>query len=98
MRRIIGATLAVAACSVGLAAAAQASPGGKVGICHGTASDTNPYVLIHVSENTLTGGHPVDGTKPGNGDRRRPDYLLQIGSSDCSGLPGDDDGGGDGEF
>ena len=65
MKRVIGATFAVAACSVGFAAAAGASNGDKVSICHGTASDNNPYVLIDVSENAIA-GH-FDGSAPGHG-------------------------------
>jgi hypothetical protein len=105
MKRIIGATLAVATCSIGLAVGAQAANGGKVSICHGTASDKNPYVLINVSENAL-GGH-LDGTGPGHGKNSHPDFLLPAGQSDCAAVPGGDDGdggsdggdgGGDGEF
>ena len=83
MKRIIGATLAVAACSVGFAVGAQASNSDKVALCHGTASETNPYVLISVSENAL-GGH-LDGTGPGHGKNNHLDYLLPAGQSDCSG-------------
>jgi hypothetical protein len=83
MKRVIGATLAVAACSVGFAAGAGAANGDKVSICHGTASDTNPYVLIDVSENAIA-GH-FDGNAPGHGKNSHPDYLLPSGQSDCSG-------------
>jgi hypothetical protein len=85
MGRIITVTLAVAACSVGIAAAAHASSGEKVLLCHGTASDSNPYVLISVSENSLP-GH-LDGPSSGDGKNRRPDFLLEPGRSDCSGGP-----------
>jgi hypothetical protein len=85
MRRIILATLAVAACSMGLAVTAQAGDD-KVSICHGTASDSNPYALIHVSENALA-GH-LDGTGPGHGKNNHLDYLLPAGQDDCTGVHG----------
>ena len=91
MRRITGATLVVAACSVGLAVGAQASNGDKVSLCHGTASESNPYVLIRVSENALE-GH-FDGTAPGHGQNNHEDYVLPEGATECTGLP---DGGGEG--
>jgi hypothetical protein len=94
MKRIIGATLAVAACSVGLAVGAQASNGDKVSLCHGTASEKNPYVLIRVSENALA-GH-FDGTAPGHGKNNHPDYVLPAGQSDCSGSGGEEAEGGEG--
>jgi hypothetical protein len=89
VRRIAVTAFAVAACSVALAAAATAAPGDKVRLCHGTASDSNPYVLISVSENAL-GGH-LDGTGPGHGKNNHPDFVLQDGQSDC----GDGTGGGE---
>ncbi len=98
MKRVIGATLAVAACSAGFAVGAQAG-GDKVWLCHGTSSEKNPYVLIHVSENAL-GGH-LDGTGPGHGHGTNPnhnvDYVLPAGQSDCSGVPGGEGGEGGGE-
>ena len=89
MRRINRITLAVAtcaACGIGVSAAAQASNAGKVLLCHGTASDSNPWLLISVSENaaaTHLGGH---------GPNNYPDFLLPAGRSDCSGGP---NGGGE---
>lgn len=80
MKRIPRVTMAIAACVCGVGvAAAQASNGDKVLLCHGTASDSNPYVLISVSENAL-GGH-LDG----HGDNNHPDFLLPPGAADCSG-------------
>ena len=58
-----------------------ASTGGKVEICHGTASDTNPYVLISVDESALA-GH-FDGTAPGHGANNQPDFFPTDG--DCVG-------------
>ena len=73
-------------CSVGVTAAAQGSNAGKVLLCHGTASDSNPYVLISVNVNALA-GH-FDGTAPGHGKNNYPDYLVPAGSTDCSGGEG----------
>lgn len=86
MRRIAFTTLAAAACSTALVAGAAAAPADKVQLCHGTASPSNPYVLISVSENALA-GH-FDGTAPGHGKNNHPDFLLPAGQSDCSGGPG----------
>ena len=57
-----------------LAALALASGDGKVLLCHGTASETNPYVVIEVDEHALA-GH-FDGTAPGHGENNRPDLLA----------------------
>jgi hypothetical protein len=94
MRRITRAMLAVAACGVcSVGTVAAASNGDKVLLCHGTASEKNPYVLISVSENALA-GH-FDGTAPGHGKNNHDDFLPPAGSSDCSSGGG---GGGGGEF
>jgi hypothetical protein len=90
MRRINRITLAVAACglcSVGVTAAVQASNAGKVLICHGTDSESNPYVLISVSENA------VATHLEGHGANNYPDFLLSAGRSDCSGGPNSGSGG-----
>lgn len=61
--------------SLAVAVGAQAGgPAGKVLLCHGTASATNPYVLISVSANALQ-GH-FDGSAPGHGWRNADDVLL----------------------
>jgi hypothetical protein len=66
----------LAVCAAGALAAAVAAQAGdsadKVFICHGTASDTNRYVLIHVSRDALQ-GH-LDGTAPGHGWQNAPDF------------------------
>ncbi len=85
MRRITRVTLAVivcGVCSVGVTAAAQAGNAGKVLLCHGTASDSNPYVLISVNVDALA-GH-FDGTAPGHGKNNYPDFFPATGSTDCS--------------
>ena len=77
MRRITRSSLVAASAVAALAVAVAAQAGGgadKVLLCHGTASATNPYVLISVSENALQ-GH-FDGTAPGHGWRNAPDVLL----------------------
>jgi hypothetical protein len=89
MRQVSRAKLAVVAFAVGSAAltvAAQASDGAKVRLCHGTASASNPYVLIEVSERALA-GH-FDGTAPGHGPKNNPDFVLAADRADCSGGPG----------
>jgi hypothetical protein len=80
--RGIRTALAVAACAIcGVVAAstAYAANDGKVLICHGTASDTNPYVLISVSANAAP--THLDG----HGDDNYPDFVLPAGWTDCSG-------------
>lgn len=44
----------------------------KVWICHGTSSETNPYVLINVDDASLWQGH-FDGGAPGHGKNNHPD-------------------------
>ena len=86
----------------GVAASATPDPEGdghKVGICHRTASDSNPYVYIEVDEASLSPGH-LDNADPGHkptfwksdGTFRgvahvdgdpKDDYLAPNGASDC---------------
>lgn len=77
MRRITRTSLvaasALGALAVTVTAQAQGDAG-KVRLCHGTASVSNPYELIRVSENALQ-GH-FDGTAPGHGWQNAPDFLL----------------------
>lgn len=82
------------------ASATQPDPEHKVGLCHRTASDTNPYVFIEVDEASLPAhlndlpGHPAkqwktDGTFRGvahvAGDLKS-DYLAET-SADCADFP-----------
>jgi ABC-type sugar transport system substrate-binding protein len=78
------ATVVVAAI---LAAPAGAAPAGKIVVCHGTASTTNPYVVITVSENA-TAGHKEG--EAGHGKNNSPDSY---GTEECGG----ETGGGYGE-
>jgi hypothetical protein len=82
MRSIaIRAALGAAVLAAALAGPAGAEPAPKVLLCHGTASETNPYVLVSVSENALA-GH-FDGTAPGHGKNNHPDFLLPAGQTTC---------------
>jgi hypothetical protein len=78
--------LAVATCAAGsvvIATAAQAARNDdKIVICHGTASETNPYVLISVDAHALE-GH-LDGSAPGHGKNNHPDLLFVNGV--CGGI------------
>lgn len=93
MRRITRSTLVGASVLSGLfvAVAAQAGGDAKVRLCHGTASEKNPYVLIEVSENALQ-GH-LDGTAPGHGWRNAPDFVLPDGYATCAEALGGGGGG-----
>ena len=71
--------------TAGQALATQPDPEHKVGICHRTASDTNPYVYIEVDEASLDAhlnnlpGHPAKTNEDGS---PRNDYLAD-GPEDC---------------
>ena len=67
-----------AAVFVGVGTAAQND---KVQICHGTASDKNPYVLMSSVDESALAGH-FDGTAPGHGKNNNPDFLAVKG--DCT--------------
>ena len=84
MRGISRASLVAAGSLGALALAVAAQAGGsaqKVLLCHGTASATNPYVLISVSPNALQ-GH-FDGTAPGHGANNAPDMIYDGVSATC---------------
>jgi len=79
--RIAMFSLAIAAMTVPIAvsASATAPPDHKVGICHRTASMTNPYVFIEVDIASLNAhlnnlpGHPAKTNADGS---PRNDYLA----------------------
>ena len=82
MRIRTRSSLGIAAALGALAVAVAAQAGGAAGtvlLCHGTASATNPYVLISVSENALQ-GH-FDGTAPGHGEQNNPDLFYDTTSN-----------------
>jgi hypothetical protein len=66
---------------------AGAAPVEKVTICHGTASDTNPYVEITVSPNSFKDGHFDGVPDPSHGANNNPDFILQPGRT-CADGPG----------
>jgi len=84
MRQAARMTAMLTACSalgIGFVAAAQADdpppPGHKVTICHGTASETNPYVLITIDEHALGAHFGPDGPggESGHGARNASDTF-----------------------
>lgn len=77
------AVAAVAALGIVASASAETD---TVLLCHGTASDTNSYVLIAVDDDALA-GH-LDGSAPGHGWQNAPDFVLPAGQADCSGNGG----------
>jgi|GEM_PF-3858351 len=94
MRRtaaVIGAFVMASTISVvgvtGLSGVAGAEPLDKVTICHGTASDTNPYEEITVSANSFKSGHFDGVPNPSHGANNNPDFILQAGRT-CADGPG----------
>ena len=75
------------------AGVAGAAPAPRITICHGTASATNPYVVVTVSENSFKNGHFDVYPNPSHGPNNNPDFILNAGST-CADGPG---GGGGGE-
>ena len=76
MKRFSATVASAVVCGM-VAVSAQAG-GGKVQICHGTASDTNPYVLVDVSANaasTHLGGH---------GAQNAPDFVYDASFGSCA--------------
>lgn len=82
MRRFVIATattLAAGGIALGVAGTSSARPADRITICHGTASETNPYVEITVSANSFKDGHFEDGIAPGHGPNNHPDFILEEG-------------------
>ena len=90
-RRALAMAAGALAASGGLMAVASTSSAGapdKVTICHGTASDTHPYVQLTVSVASFKDGHFDGGPpNPSHGDENHPDFVLQPGST-CDDGPG----------
>jgi hypothetical protein len=89
-RRITVAALVIAATA--FAGVAGAAPEDKVLLCHGTASEPNPYALISVDASALN-GH-FDGTAPGHGPNNHPD-LYPSANGTCPTTPPGGEGGGE---
>ncbi len=102
MRQAARMTALLSVCStlaLGVVAAAQGSgqdeyppEGHKVTICHGTASATNPYVVITVDESALGGHFGQDGVggESGHGQNNQPDVFPEAdGSCPDGSVPSD---------
>jgi hypothetical protein len=84
-------------------ATAQGAAHEKVLVCHGTASASNPLVLIEVSQNALNGHFDVgDGgtlVATGHGKQNAPDQYSPLDGSgftgDCLDLYNESSGGGE---
>ncbi len=77
----IVAVLAIALAGSASVSATQHDPDHKVGICHRTASDTNPYVYIEVDEVAVS-AHIGESAHPSKDGRN--DYLAPNGEVDCN--------------
>jgi hypothetical protein len=82
--------LAGAVVAAGFAAVGSAANEDKVFICHGTASEPRPYVLIEVDSSALN-GH-FDGTAPGHGAKNHPD-IYPVPAGGCPTVPPGGEGG-----
>jgi hypothetical protein len=95
MRKAIGGLAAFVTASAIAVGAASAAPAEKVTICHGTASESNPYVAITVSANSFKDGHFDDGpNNKSHGENNNPDFVLEEGRT-CADGPGGSGGGPD---
>ena len=88
MRKTLATCAAFLMASAIGAGIAGAAPADKVTICHGTASDTNPWVEVTVSANSFKNGHFDGYPNPSHGANNNPDFILQAGRT-CAQGPGD---------
>lgn len=58
---------------VGIASSDASDAHDKVWVCHSTASEFNPWVLIHVKRSGWTEGHEGSDAHPGH---LAPDFLF----------------------
>lgn len=73
----------------GMSWATQPDPEHKVGLCHRTASDTNPYVYVEVDEVSLSPGH-LDNADPGHKPTTWKSAGTWRGDEHAAGDPKDD--------
>lgn len=79
-KRVVTAIVLVVLSLTSLVASALAAPRqDKVWICHGTASDSNPYVLIHVDPSAVPAHMGENPPPPGHGENNYPDVNLGPG-------------------
>jgi len=102
MKRSISIAAGVLATVGGLMAltpSSNAAPPEKVTICHGTASESHPYVEITVSAASFKDGHFDDGPdNKSHGDKNHPDFVLEEGRTCGDGPGGGTDGSSDGGY
>lgn len=65
MNKVLAAAGVAGLALLATSAPASAGPDDKIGICHATGSDSNPYVEIAISENGLN-GHYAQGMHDGD--------------------------------
>jgi hypothetical protein len=99
MRKALTVAAGVAFAAGGLVMAdgiSGAEPPQKVTICHGTASESNPYVKITVSDRSFKDGHFDGGpNNKSHGANNHPDYVLEDDTQECT-IDGGTTGGGTG--
>ena len=81
--------IAAALGALAVAVTAQGATDEKVLVCHGTASATNPLVLIEVSQSALNGHFDVqDGliVGAGHGKQNAPDQWTELNGTGGTGF------------
>jgi hypothetical protein len=84
-RHGVAAAAALALVSLAGGGVAGAAPPERITICHGTASNTNPYVVITVANRSFKDGHFDDQVDKSHGARNQPDVLWS--SNGCAPEP-----------